>query len=74
METVILLFSEGIFTLGPAPEFLRVWHPGFVDLGPTPAFSVMHFLHQRDILLSLVRFHSDMRYKDYRIGKNGLFL
>ena len=35
----ILSFSEGGFILGLSPPFfVRVWHPGFVELVPAPAF------------------------------------
>ena len=69
-----LLFSEGIFTPGLAPAFLkRVQHPGFVGPGPAPAFLVIKFLHQRDILFSLVHVHSDIGYKHYKIVRDILF-
>ena len=56
-------FSEGGFTLCPAPVlFVRVWHPGFVNPSPAPAFPVIKFLHHIDILFSLVNFHIDIRY------------
>ena len=62
--TSYILFSEGGYTMVPEPAFfVRVWHTGFVDPGPAPAFFSHKFLHQRDILLSLVHFHSDIGYK-----------
>ena len=54
--------------------FLRVEYSGFSDPGPAPAFLVLNFLHQRDIIFSMVLVYGDIRYKEYRIVKDVSFL
>ena len=55
------------FSYGSSTLVLSTWVPH-------PHFLAMKFLHQKEILLSLVHFHSDIRYKNYEIFKDVSFI